>query len=102
MTTYQYATVAPIAMTGKSAYYHPTPVSRTYAVSPPESAASVSSGGPTYSTASNYSGTTSYAGSEYERSANNVDLQDYVSERFSQMNIDPLPLDRSLARQAQA
>lgn len=31
-----------------------------------------------------------------------MDLQEYVSDRFSQMSFDPLPLDRSLAKQAQA
>lgn len=89
-------------MPAKSGYYYPTP-SRSYGVSPPESAASVTSG-PTYSTASNYSGNSSYAGSECDSrsSAGSVDLQEYVSDRFSQMSFDPLPLDRSLAKQAQA
>lgn len=106
MATYTYAVTSPIAMTAKSPYYHPVPASRTYAVSPPETADSVTSGsaiGPSYSV-SGYSTTSSYAGSEYEtrNSANGIDLQDYVSERFSNMNFDPLPLDRSLATQAQA
>lgn len=106
MATYTYAVTSPIAMTSKSPYYHPVPTSRTYAVSPPEAADSVTSGSaiaPSY-TASGYSTTSSYAGSEYEtrNSANGIDLQDYVSERFSNMSFDPLPLDRSLATQAQA
>lgn len=103
MATYQYATVAPIAMPAKAGnYYYPTP-SRSYGVSPPESAASVTSGA-VYSSASNYSGNSSYAGSECDSrgSAGSVDLQEYVSDRFSQMSFDPLPLDRSLAKQAQA
>ena len=104
MATYQYATVAPIAMPAKSAYYHPTPISRTYGVSPPESAAASVASGPTYSTASNYSGRSSYAGSDCDSrsSSNSVDLEDFVSDRFSQISFDPLPLDRSLAKQAQA
>jgi hypothetical protein len=106
MATYSYAVVSPIAMPSKSPYYHPAPANRTYAVSPPETADSVTSGSgisPSY-TASGYSTTSSYAGSEYEsrNSANGIDLQEYVSERFSNMNFDPLPLDRSLATQAQA
>jgi len=106
MATYSYAVVSPIAMPSKSPYYHPAPANRTYAVSPPETADSVTSGSgiaPSY-TASGYSTTSSYAGSEYEsrNSANGIDLQEYVSERFSNMSFDPLPLDRSLATQAQA
>lgn len=105
MATYTYAASSPIAMPSKSPYYHPVPTSRAYAVSPPETADSVSSGSamaPSYS--AGYSTTSSYAGSEYEtrHSANGIDLQDYVSERFSNMSFDPLPLDRSLATQAQA
>lgn len=102
MATYQYATVGPITMSKKSAHaYSYAPVSRQYAVSPPESAASVTSSGASYSTASGYTAST-YAPSEYSTASPNIDLQDFVSERFEQLSVDPLPMDRSLARQAQA
>lgn len=102
MATYQYATVGPITMSKKSAHtYSYAPVSRQYAVSPPESTASVTSSGASYSTASGYTAST-YAPSEYSTASPNIDLQDFVSERFEQLSVDPLPMDRSLARQAQA
>ena len=67
--------------------------------SPPERAESVSTAGTgLYSAASS-----SYAGSDYEVSTTagtSVDLLDYMNGRLSQA-YDPLPLDRSLAKQAQ-
>ena len=102
MATYQYATIGPITMSKKSAHaYSYAPVSRQYAISPPESTASVTSSGGSYSTASGYTAST-YAPSEYSTASPNIDLQDFVSERFEQLSVDPLPMDRSLARQAQA
>ena len=67
--------------------------------SPPERPESVStSGAGLYSAASS-----SYAGSEYEAStsgATSVDLLDYMNDRLSQA-YNPLPMDQSLAKQAQ-
>lgn len=92
----------PIAMP-KGRDYYQTPVRNPYSVSPPEAADSITSGSNAYGN-SGYSGTSSYAGSEYDsrNSANGVDLHEYVQDRFSQISLDPLPLDRSLATQAQA
>ncbi|KAK5137208.1 hypothetical protein LTR08_000713 [Meristemomyces frigidus] len=67
--------------------------------SPPERPESVStSGAGLYSAASS-----SYAGSESEASmtgATSVDLLDYMNDRLSQA-YNPIPLDQSLAKQAQ-
>lgn len=69
--------------------------------SPPERAESVSTGGASYSVASS-----SYAGSAHEydggssTSASGIDLLEYMHTRLSH-TIDPIPLDRSLATQAQ-
>jgi biogenesis of lysosome-related organelles complex 1 subunit KXD1 len=69
-------------------------------VSPPERAESVStsSGAGLYSAASS-----SYAGSEYDSSTNgatSVDLLDYMNDRLAQA-YNPIPMDHSLAKQAQ-
>lgn len=95
----------PLAVPGKHAHY---PTYSQYSVSPPEidDAASSSSGMRSYSNAG-YSATSSgYAGGygygEYEStgSASGVDFQDYMQDRFSNA-FDPIPLDRSMAMQAQ-
>lgn len=110
--TYQYSyatTSLPIAVPNKSphAQYY-TPQNHTYGISPPEVAESVTTGSsmtPAYGQ-SQYSATnSSYAGSssgEYDSSAsaNGLDMQEYVQDRFSGA-FDPLPLDRTLAVQAQ-
>jgi len=100
---------SPIAVPSKPQYasYYP-PQSQGYSVSPPEPAESVSSstgltqsyGHSGYSAASS-----SYAGSqsgEYDStsSANGVDMQEYMQDRFTGA-FDPIPLDRTLAVQAQ-
>jgi hypothetical protein len=94
-----------MAMASKSQRYYQTPSRSAYAVSPPEAADSITSGSnvaPSYGR-SGYSTTSSYAGSEYEsrRSANGIDLHEYVQDRFSNIPYNPLPLDYSLATQAQ-
>lgn len=70
-----------------------------YSASPPERPESVStSGAGLYSSASSQ-----YASSEYESStggATSVDLLDYMNDRLSQTH-NPLPMDKSLAKQAQ-
>jgi hypothetical protein len=105
---YYQTTSLPIAVPSKTQhaqYYQPQ--SRGYAVSPPEVAESVTTGsGMTPCGNSTYSATSSsYAGSasgEYDSasSTNGVDLQEYMQDRFTGA-FDPVPLDRSLARQAQ-
>jgi len=101
---YSYQTL-PIAVPTKPqpSPYYPTQ-HQSYSVSPPEAPESVSTGSgmnASYSAASS-----SYAGSqsgEYESgtsSANGVDLQEYMQDRFTGA-FDPLPLDRTLAVQAQ-
>jgi biogenesis of lysosome-related organelles complex 1 subunit KXD1 len=102
-TAYYQTSSLPMAMPTKSPHYYQPSVRGPYAVSPPEVAESVTTGS---GMNSGYSATSSsYAGSasgEYDStsSANNVDLHDYMQDRFATA-FDPLPLDRSLATQAQ-
>ncbi|TVY25531.1 Biogenesis of lysosome-related organelles complex 1 subunit [Lachnellula hyalina] len=107
--TYYQTTSLPISVPSKSqnAQYY-TPQNHGYSVSPPEVAESVTTGAsmtPAYGN-STYSATSnSYAGSsssEYDStsSANGVDMQEYMQDRFNGA-FDPLPLDRTLAVQAQ-
>jgi hypothetical protein len=93
---YQTASL-PIAMPGKSQHYQTSNRASAYAVSPPEAAESVTTGSGIHSA---YSTTSSYAEYDSNASANGVDLHEYMQERFSTA-FDPLPLDRSLATQAQ-
>jgi hypothetical protein len=103
--TYYQTTSLPIAVPQKQQYY--TPQNHGYAVSPPEVAESVTTGSgmaPSYGN-SQYSATSSsYAGSasEYDStsSANGVDMQEYMQDRFTGA-FNPIPLDRTLAVQAQ-
>ena len=82
-----------------NSYYN---TSGTYSVSPPEVEPSVSSGVGCSSTSG---GTYSYAGSssgDYDStgSAAGIDFNEYMQDRFAE-SFDPIPLDRSVARQAQ-
>lgn len=103
--SYYQTTSLPIAVPQKQQYY--TPQNHGYAVSPPEVAESVTTGSgiaPSYGN-SQYSATSSsYAGSasEYDStsSANGVDMQEYMQDRFTGA-FNPIPLDRTLAVQAQ-
>lgn len=88
----------PIDMAGKSPYAAASPTyPRTTSISPPEVADSattsgVSSTGPSFS-----------AGSDYDSSSSGgsgIDLMDLLNDRLTG-SFDPLPLDRSLATQAQ-
>ena len=105
-SSYYQTTALPIAVPQKQPYYY-TPQNHGYAVSPPEAADSVTTGSgmaPSYGH-SQYSATSSsYAGSasEYDSasSANGVDMQEYMQDRFAGA-FNPLPLDRTLAVQAQ-
>jgi biogenesis of lysosome-related organelles complex 1 subunit KXD1 len=101
-TPYYQTTSLPMAMPSKSPHYYQPTTRGAYAVSPPEAADSVTSGsGIGYSaTSSSYAGS---ASGEYDStsSANGVDLHEYMQDRFATA-FDPLPLDRSLATQAQS
>ena len=96
----------PVAVPSKDVRYT-TPHVGAYgrmSVSPPEAAESVAtSGGPSYdpsATSSSYAG----SASDYEASTNgstsSIDLLEYMNDRLSGA-VDPVPLDRSLAKQAQ-
>jgi hypothetical protein len=97
----------PIAVPSKpqqGQYYYP-PQNHGYAVSPPEVAESVTTGSGAYGNSAYSATSSSYAGSasgEYDStsSANGVDMQEYMQDRFSGA-FDPLPLDRTLVVQAQ-
>lgn len=105
---YQYQPTGslPVGVPGKTSQQAYTPRhtrnSSAYSqlsASPPERPESIStSGAGLYSAASS-----SYAGSEYEASttgATSVDLLDYMNDRLSQA-YNPVPLDQSMAKQAQ-
>ncbi|ETS79382.1 hypothetical protein PFICI_09235 [Pestalotiopsis fici W106-1] len=104
-STQYYATAVPIPTKGEQypSYYHSG--GSAYSVSPPEdNDASVTSGVPSYG--HSYSvGDSTYDGStsgdwESSVSASGVDFNDYIHDRFAE-SFDPIPLDRSLAMQAQ-
>ncbi|KAH7390667.1 hypothetical protein BKA66DRAFT_41661 [Pyrenochaeta sp. MPI-SDFR-AT-0127] len=93
----------PINVPQKPGYYYPP--QHTYgrvAGSPPEAPDSVTTSGvPSYepsATSSNYAG----SASDYDSTsgAASVDLLDYMGNRMNG-SFDPMPLDRSLAKQAQ-
>jgi biogenesis of lysosome-related organelles complex 1 subunit KXD1 len=119
--TQYYATAVPIPSKGDqyAAYYMTGGAGSTYSVSPPEDLhdASVTSGVPSYGSHSSYSvgPDSSYYGDDgsaasgvgYDSwdgasaaSASGVDFNDYIHGRFAD-SFDPIPLDRSLAVQAQ-
>ena len=110
--SYYQTTSLPIAVPQKVQYsqYH-TPQAYSYAVSPPEAPESVTTGSgygaPSYGNSAYSATSSSYAGSvsgyDYDQSntsANNVDMQEYMQDRFAGA-CDPLPLDRTLAMQTQ-
>jgi hypothetical protein len=106
---YYQTTSLPIAVPskGQHAQYY-TPQNHVYGISPPEVAESVTTGSsmtPAYGHSAYSATNSSYAGSssgEYDStsSANGLDMQEYVHDRFNGA-FDPLPLDRTLAVQAQ-
>ena len=108
--TSYYQTSLPIAVPSKVHYasYYPQQ-HQGYAVSPPEVAESVTSSSgmtPSYghsgysATSSSYAGSASHSEYDSTSSANGVDMQEYMQDRFTGA-FDPLPLDRTLAKQAQ-
>ncbi|CZS96427.1 uncharacterized protein RAG0_14168 [Rhynchosporium agropyri] len=101
-SSYYQTTSLPMAVPHKSQQYY-APQHHAYSVSPPELAESITTGSGMGNSA--YSATSSsYAGSasgDYESSSSaNVDMQEYMQDRFSS-TFDPLPLDRTLAVQTQ-
>ncbi|KAI9677288.1 MAG: hypothetical protein M1829_002630 [Trizodia sp. TS-e1964] len=108
---YNYTSPAlPIDMSTKKSPYYPTlPQTYTYggaSISPPETHSNSSSSG-MHSQGASYSASASsshYAGSssgEHGSSmSSSVDIEELMTERLAGA-FDPLPLDRSLARQAQ-
>lgn len=113
----QYYTASAVPIPTKAEQYHQFYQSggSNYSVSPSEEDdqrerdASVTSGVPSYgmsSTSNGASYATSYASGEYcdgsqsGASASGVDFNEYMQNRFDD-SFDPIPLDRSLARQAQ-
>jgi hypothetical protein len=104
--SYYQATTLPITVPAKQPAYYATPQQYAYAASPPEAADSVTTGSATYGNSAYSATSSSYAGSasgyEYDStsSANGVDMQEYMQDRFTGA-FDPLPLDRTLAMQAQ-
>ncbi|KAI5920425.1 hypothetical protein F4810DRAFT_437253 [Camillea tinctor] len=118
-TQYYSATTSAVPIpTGKDAPYgyYPPGGSSSYSVSPPEGVdpSVVSSGGGTYTnpatTTTGYESASHHSQHQHhhehpqhgcgECSASGVDFNEYMQERFAE-TFDPIPLDRSLAVQAQ-
>ncbi|KAI9674123.1 MAG: hypothetical protein M1817_001941 [Caeruleum heppii] len=102
-------TTLPIAMAPKSQspYYAPARSAyRTTSVSPPEAADSVTTGVPSFTnsaSSSHYAGSASaadYDAGSSSGGASGIDLMDLLSDRLTTA-IDPIPLDRNIATQAQ-
>ena len=95
----------PLAVPGKNGHYA-IPHNSIYghmSVSPPEAPESVTSGGPSYdpsATSSSYAGSASDYDASSNGSATSIDLLEYMNDRLTGV-VDPLPLDRSMAKQAQ-
>lgn len=93
----------PLTVPGKSPYYTPparTPIYSRVSMSPPEASSSVNTSAVPSLTSSTYGGS---AASDYDSShggSSGVDLIEMLNDRLSNA-VDPIPLDRSLAKQAQ-
>jgi hypothetical protein len=92
----------PMAVPSKGNQY---PTYSQYSASPPECDDSISSmsGVPSYGysgTSASYIGASSHHGYDTTGSASGVDFQEYMQDRFSN-SFNPIPLDRSMAVQAQ-
>jgi hypothetical protein len=85
---------------------YPNPQYAAYSrvsVSPPEGAESSTASGPSYDPSGSYAASYAGSSSDYDTSsgsASGIDLMDYMSERVHAA-YNPIPLDRSLATQAQ-
>ena len=108
-TSPMYAGTLPMSVPGKDdypGYYNGYQSGHsTYSVSPPESENVSSASGSASYGHSGYSASASYAGSmqgEYDSSvsAANVDFNEYMQDRFND-SFNPIPLDKSVAMQAQ-
>ncbi|CAJ2511451.1 Uu.00g070760.m01.CDS01 [Anthostomella pinea] len=102
-----YNDAIPSHTTSSSNYHHHHahhPSSSSYSVSPPDhldQSVVSSASGPTYSNAGLTTGyADDYCDSSAASSAAGVDFNEYMQDRFAE-TFDPLPLDRSLAVQAQ-
>ena len=88
---------------GKGAHYTPLSQPAPYhrpSVSPPQAGSSVNASAVPSLTSGSYAGS---AASDYEQghgTSSGVDLLDMLNDRLATA-VDPLPLDRSMARQAQ-
>lgn len=85
------------AYTAASQPYQPSPVYGQLYQPPPSRSESITTGGGSYSIPSRAQSVSSYSGSE---SNSPVDALGYMGERLNRA-MDPTPLDRSLAVQAQ-
>lgn len=103
-----YSSTLPVAVPTTTQYDYSSyaPQSKySYSVSPPDAPESTISAPSGYSatTASSYAGSSAgdyETGSSSSGSAAGVDMQEYMTSRFEGA-FDPLPLDRTLAKQAQ-
>ncbi|MCJ1271547.1 hypothetical protein MMC22_011449 [Lobaria immixta] len=90
-------------MPGKSPYYspptHQVPYSRPI-VSPPQPGSSVNTSAVPSLTSGSYAGSATGDSESSNGGASGIDLVEMLNDRLSNA-VDPLPLDRSLARQAQ-
>ncbi len=93
----------PLSVPGKSPYnpplHHPTPHSRV-AVSPPQAGSSANTSAVPSLTSGSYAGSTAGDSDSSNGGVSGIDLVELMNDRLSN-TVDPLPLDRSLARQAQ-
>ncbi|KAL8878243.1 MAG: hypothetical protein Q9198_003904 [Flavoplaca austrocitrina] len=93
----------PLSVPGKSPYnpplHHPTPHSRG-AVSPPQAGSSANTSAVPSLTSGSYAGSTAGDSDSSNGGVSGIDLVELMNDRLSN-TVDPLPLDRSLARQAQ-
>lgn len=90
-------------MPGKSPYYspptHQVPYTRPI-VSPPQPGSSVNTSAVPSLTSGSYAGSATCDSENSHAGASGIDLVEMLNDRLSNA-VDPLPLDRSLARQAQ-
>ena len=93
----------PLSVPGKTPHnpspMHPAPYSRV-AVSPPQGGSSVNTSAVPSLTSGSYAGSTTGDSDVSNGGASGIDLVEMMNDRLSNA-VNPLPLDRSLARQAQ-
>ncbi|KAL8736064.1 MAG: hypothetical protein Q9181_002596 [Wetmoreana brouardii] len=93
----------PLSVPGKSPHNppfpHPAPYTRV-AISPPQPGSSANTSAVPSLTSGSYAGSTAGDSDSSNGGASGIDLVELMNDRLS-IAVDPLPLDRSLARQAQ-